>query len=809
MAESAVKSYFPSQVVSDAEKLSYDYGLKVAKAIETEWFYNDYNQTRYTTNKNNYHNLRLYARGEQSIQKYKDELSINGDLSYLNLDWKPVPIIPKFVDIVVNGIAERTYDINAYSQDAYGVEKRTEYMQSIIDDMNTKDMNDYVQESFGINLYQNDHNTLPESEEELALHMQLTYKQSVELAEEQALKVLMEGNNYELIKKRFYYDLTVLGIGAVKTDFNTSEGVTIKYVDPADLVYSYTESPYFDDLYYVGEVKKIPVNELAKEFPFLEQEDLEDIIKNKNYYQTNYDQGTAQYKEIDNNKVQVLYFNYKTYMNEVYKVKEVGSGAEKAIEKDDSFNPPENKEGSFTRLQRAIEVLYEGALILGTNKLLKWELSKNMMRPKSDYTKVKMNYSIVAPRMYKGKIESLVRRITGFADMIQLTHLKLQQVMARMVPDGVYLDADGLAEVDLGNGTNYNPQEALNMFFQTGSVIGRSMTSDGDMNPGKVPIQEITSGSGGNKIQALITNYNYYLQMIRDTTGLNEARDSSTPDKNALVGVQKLAAANSNTATRHILQSGLFLTAETAEKLSLRISDIIEYSPTRDAFINAIGAHNVATLEEMSSLHLYDFGIFIELSPDEEQRAILENNIQQALAQQSIDLEDAIDIREIKNLKLANQLLKLRRKKKFERDQLAQQQNIQAQAQANAQSQQVAAQAEVQKNQANAQVEAQLEQLKAQFESQKMMQEVEYKKQLMALEFQFNMQLKGMETQGLANREREKEDRKDNRTKIQATQQSELIEQRKTGKPPKNFESAGNDILGGKDLGDMSQFAPR
>ena len=809
MAESAVKSYFPSQVVSDAEKLSYDYGLKVAKAVETEWFYNDYNQTRYTTNKNNFHNLRLYARGEQSIQKYKDELSINGDLSYLNLDWKPVPIIPKFVDIVVNGIAERTYDINAYSQDAYGVEKRTEYMQSIIDDMNTKDMNDYVQESFGINLYQNDPNTLPESEEELALHMQLTYKQSVELAEEQALKVLMEGNNYELIKKRFYYDLTVLGIGAVKTDFNTSEGVTIKYVDPADLVYSYTESPYFDDLYYVGEVKKIPVNELAKEFPFLEQEDLEDIIKNKNYYQTNYDQGTAQYKEIDNNKVQVLYFNYKTYMNEVYKVKEVGSGAEKAIEKDDSFNPPENKEGSFTRLQRAIEVLYEGALILGTNKLLKWELSKNMMRPKSDYTKVKMNYSIVAPRMYKGKIESLVRRITGFADMIQLTHLKLQQVMARMVPDGVYLDADGLAEVDLGNGTNYNPQEALNMFFQTGSVIGRSMTSDGDMNPGKVPIQEITSGSGGNKIQALITNYNYYLQMIRDTTGLNEARDSSTPDKNALVGVQKLAAANSNTATRHILQSGLFLTAETAEKLSLRISDIIEYSPTRDAFINAIGAHNVATLEEMSSLHLYDFGIFIELSPDEEQRAILENNIQQALAQQSIDLEDAIDIREIKNLKLANQLLKLRRKKKFERDQLAQQQNIQAQAQANAQSQQVAAQAEVQKNQANAQVEAQLEQLKAQFESQKMMQEVEYKKQLMALEFQFNMQLKGMETQGLANREREKEDRKDNRTKIQATQQSELIEQRKTGKPPKNFESAGNDILGGKDLGDMSQFAPR
>ena len=807
MAESAVKSYFPSQVVSDAEKLSYDYGLKVAKAIETEWFYNDYNQTRYTTNKNNFHNLRLYARGEQSIQKYKDELSINGDLSYLNLDWKPVPIIPKFVDIVVNGIAERMYDIKAYSQDPYGVEKRTQYMQSILNDMRLKSLNEFSQEAFGVQLTENDPNTLPESKEELDIHMQLTYKQSVELAEEQALKVLMEGSNYELIKKRFYYDLTVLGIGAVKTDFNTSEGVTVNYVDPADLVYSYTESPYFDDLYYVGEVKKIPVNELAKQFPFLEQEDLEDIIKNKNYHQTNYDQGSAQYKEIDNNKVQVLYFNYKTYMNEVYKVKETGSGAEKAIEKDDSFNPPDDKEGNFTRLHRAIEVLYEGALILGTNKLLKWELSKNMMRPKSDYNKVKMNYSIVAPRLYKGKIESLVRRITGFADMIQLTHLKLQQVMARMVPDGVYLDADGLAEVDLGNGTNYNPQEALNMFFQTGSVIGRSFTSEGDMNPGKVPIQEITSGSGGNKIQALIANYNYYLQMIRDTTGLNEARDGSTPDKNALVGVQKIAAANSNTATRHILQAGLFLTAETAEKLSLRISDIIEYSPTRDAFIQSIGAHNVATLKEMSNLHLYDFGIFIELAPDEEEKALLENNIQQALAQQSIELEDAIDIRDIKNLKLANQVLKLRRKKKQERDQIAQQMNIQAQAQANAQAQQVAAQAEVQKNQANAQVQAQLEQVKAEIEAGKMAQEVEYKKQLMQLEFEMNMQLKNLEVSNKRSVEEQKEDRKDERTRIQASQQSELIEQRKSDLPPKNFESAGNDILSG-DF-DLGSFDPR
>jgi len=795
------KSYFPSQVVSDAEKLSYDYGLKVAKAIEHEWFNDDASLNRYMNTRNEFHKLRLYARGEQSIQKYKDELSINGDLSYLNLDWTPVPIIAKFVDIVVNGIAERTYDIKAYSQDPHGIAKRTEYMESIMRDMETREFNDTAMQTMNMNLYENDKETLPESQEELDLHMQLSYKQAVELAEEQALKVLMEGNKYELTKKRFYYDLTVLGIGAAKTNFTTSEGVTIEYVDPADLVYSYTDSPYFDDIYYVGEVKSIPVNELAKQFPHLEHEDLEDIMNNKNYNRNNYNTRYDKKKE-DNNTIQVLYFNYKTYMNEVYKIKETGTGADKIIPKDDQFDPPENMEGGFGKLLRSIETLYEGALILGTNKLLKWEMSKNMMRPKSDFTKVKMNYSIVAPRMYEGKIDSLVNRITGFADMIQLTHLKLQQVMSRMVPDGVYLDADGLAEIDLGNGTNYNPQEALNMFFQTGSVIGRSFTQDGDMNPGKVPIQEITSGSGGNKMQVLIANYNYYLQMIRDVTGLNEARDGSMPDKNALVGVQKLAAANSNTATRHILQAGLFITSEIAECLSLRISDIIEYSPTKEAFIQAIGAHNVATLEEMSSLHLYDFGIFLELSPDEEEKQMLENNIQMALQQQNIELEDAIDLREIKSVKLANQLLKIRRKKKIARDQAMQQQNIQAQAQANGQAQQMAAQAEIEKNQAKVQAEAQVEQMKAQIEAQKMQQEVEYKKELMMLEFEMNMQLKGLEVNGKKSLEKEKEDRKDQRTKIQATQQSELIDQRKTGKPPKNFESSGNDILGGGfDLG--------
>jgi hypothetical protein len=700
----SIVTNFPSQAVSDLEKLSHEYGEKVAKAIKQEWF--EGTTSKFGGNINSFHQLRLYARGEQSVQKYKNELSINGDLSYLNLDWTPVPIISKFVDIVVNGMAQRSYEINCFSQDAYGVSKRTEYMESILRDMRAKEYNDMVKNAFNINLYNNDPDKLPETQEELQLHMQLSYKQAVELAEEQAINVLLEGSDYDLIRRRTLYDIATIGIGATKTTFDFSEGAKVEYVDPANLIWSHTESPYFDDIYYVGETKEIPINELVKEFTELTEEDIKEITDNSG--RTAYSR-TSYRTNADKNKVEVLYFNYKTHANNVYKLKKLGSGAEKIIEKDDTFNPPiESMDGNFEKLERVVECLYEGVYIIGCQKLLRWRMMPNMMRSDSDFSKVKMPYQIVAPRMYNGKIESLVGRITGFADMIQLTHLKLQQVMSRMVPDGVYLDVDGLAEVDLGNGTNYNPQEALNMFFQTGSVIGRSFTSEGDQNPGKVPIQQIQNGSGGQKIQALIQTYNYYLQMIRDVTGLNEARDGSMPDEKALVGVQKLAAANSNTATRHILQSMLYLTAEAAECLSLRIADIVEYSPTKDAFIQAIGAHNVATLGELSELYLYDFGIFIELMPDEEEKQTLENNIQVALGQGLIDLDDAIDVRDIRNVKLANQLLKLKRKQKANRDQQMQQENMQAQSQANAQQQQAAAQAEIQKNESKVQTETEL-----------------------------------------------------------------------------------------------------
>jgi len=780
-------SAFPSQVVSDAEKASIEYGRLVAQAIESEWWRQGGNGSRFATSYNRFHTLRLYARGEQPVQKYKDELAINGDMSYLNLDWKPVPVVAKFVDIVVNGLSNKVFEINAFAQDPVSLKKRTDYANAIYQDMLAKPYLEKLK-SIGINEYQTSSPAnLPESEEELDLHMQLSYKQAVEIAEEEVIDNQLSKNKFDNTRKRFNYDLVTLGIGAVKTTWNKANGIKIDYVDPTRLIYSYTEDPNFEDIYYVGEVKNLTVPEIAKQFPHLTHDQLDRIAKAKGHRNQLYG-----WQTYDPDTIQVMFFEYKTYNSQVFKIKQTEAGLEKSLVKTDQFNPPEAD--TFKKVSRKIEVLYKGCKVIGTNELVEWELAKNMTRPFADTTKVEMSYAIVAPRMYHGKINSIVSKITGFADIIQLTHLKLQQVIARMVPDGVFLDMDGIAEVDLGNGTNYNPAEALNMYFQTGSIIGRSLTQEGELNRGKVPIQELQSSSGGAKIQSLIQTYQYYLQLIRDVTGLNEARDGSMPDKDTLVGLQKMAATASNTATKHILQSSLWLTLRTCENISLKIADSLNYPLTLNSLKSSISTYNVGTLAEIQNLNLHDFGIYLQLEPEEEEKAMLEQNIQMALQQGGIDLEDAIDIREIKNLKLANDLLKQKRKKRIIQEQEAQQANIQAQAQAETQAKEQQAMFEVQKQQAISGANAELEKAKAQMEIQRMQVQAKLTEQEMATQFQYDMQLKQLEVQGMRDKEKAIEDRKDKRTKIEGTQQSEMIDQRNHDLLPINFENRNSDV---------------
>ena len=784
---------FPSQSVDDATKASKDYGMEVARGIQNEWFRKSSGTGRFAQNQRDFHKLRLYARGEQSIQKYKDEFSVNGDLSYLNLDWTPVPIIPKFVDIVVNGMQDRLFTIKAFAQDPTSVKERTNFVEMILEDMNTQDLMNEIEDKLGVNVRNVKKGDLPSSPEELELHMQIGYKQQTEIAIEQSVENVFKRNKYFETKKRLDYDQTVVGMAAAKHGFNNTDGITIEYVDPSSLVYSYTEDPNFQDVYYFGEVKQIKANELKKQFPGLSDEEFDLAVKQSSNYK-NYDYATNILDDsYDSNTLSVLYFNWKTWEKSVYKIKETSTGAKKAIKKDDTFNPPKDQRTRFEKVETAIEAIYEGVMVLGANSLLKWEKATNMVRPDSNANKVMMNYVVSAPRMYQGKIESLVGRMVAYADLIQLTHLKLQQVLQRMTPSGVYLDADGLAEIDLGNGTNYNPQEALNMYFQTGSVIGRSMTVDGEMNPGKIPIQELPGG-GGQQSTMLIQAYNYYLNMIRDVTGLNEARDGSDPDQYALVGVQKLAAANSNTATRHVLHSSMYITSTLAEAICIRIKDVLAFHPQRDAMITGIGRFSVGALQEMDSLHMHDFGIFLELDPDEDEKQLVENNIQIALSRDQISLDDVIDIRQIKNIKLANQLIKFRRAKKQAQDQQMAERNIAAQSQANAQAAQAAEMAKGQSEMMKTEAKTKLAEAQSSFDIRKLQVEAETKRGLMQFEFDLNAKLKKMEL--------------DAKKEIAGTKitDSDISGPPSISKPQKSFESKGNDVLGGIDL---SSFEPR
>ena len=799
---------FPSQFVSDAEKATDEFGLQIGQAIQYEWFKKDSNSCKFYDQQREFRRLRLYARGEQSIAKYKNELAVDGDLSYLNLDWTPVPILPKFVDIVVNGMSSRLFKVNAYAEDSMSLSKRSKYQDMIQGQMAAKEVLTTIQDNTGMNPFTMDPDDLPENDEELSLYMNLKYKPAIEIAEEEAINTLFASNKYVDLRNRFDYDLTVLGIGVAKHEFLPCAGVKINYVDPANVVYSYTEDPHFKDCFYWGEIKTLPIIELMKIDTSLTNEDLEQISK---YSQSWYDYYNSAQMFQDNifsrDSATILYFNYKTTKKIVYKKKVYDNGGSKMIEKDDQFNPPEEmmEEGNFEKVEKTIDVWYDGVMVMGTNIILKWDLAENMVRPKSASQHAIPNYVAVAPRMYKGVIESLVRRMIPFADLIQMTHLKLQQVISKVVPDGVFIDADGLNEVDLGTGAAYNPEDALRLYFQTGSVIGRSYTQEGDYNQGKVPITQLTSSSGASKTQMLIGNYNHYLGMIRAVTGLNEARDGSTPDPNSLVGVQKLAALNSNTATRHILDASLFIYRSLAEALTYRISDILEYADFKDEFANQVGKYNVSILKDINDLYIYDFGVFIEVSPDEEQKAQLEQNIQMALSKGDINLEDAIDIRELRNLKVANQLLKVKRIKKQERDEKMAMQKQAITAQQQIKSQQLAAQTAMQKIQAETQAKMQIKQAEVAFDIEKMNNEAQLKAVLMDKEFDFNMRLRDISEGALQSRETQREDAKSARISQQNTEQSKLITQRKNNLPPQTFES-NEDSLDGFDL---SEFSPR
>lgn len=771
---------FPKHTDDFSKQVLGDYGKQVAQAIQGEWFKREGNGVcGFYENKNEFARRRAYGRGKQSTKKYKDYISVNGDISYLNLDMNPIPVIPKFKDWVVNGMMDRDYTVKARSIDRESQDERAKYREAIEKDMLTKDFTQQAKSSLGVDLFSMNPDEIPESQEELDIHANMKFKPSTEIAQELAIKSVMNDNDYDDdLRYRIITDLVELGISSVKNRYSCSDGIVYDYVDPENFIYSRTEDPFFKDCFYFGEFKSELISNVFRENPYLgedEKEQIQAASSNWSNYHgldnyNNYDDG------LDGN-IAVLNFSYKTVRKKIWKDKSNKTGGRKILRRDKDFEVKGKGDRDFKKIVKSEEIWFEGSYVLGTDILLKWEVMENQMREKSNSNKVKPPFVSVAPGIGKGHIESLVDRMIPFADKIKMIDLKIQQTLQMTLPDGQFIDVDGLMDIDLGDGGKYTPTEAFDMFMTTGSIFGRSSTYGGEFNNAKVPIQEIRTSSSADKLAAFERQYAFNIQMLKDVTGLTRM-DGNQPDKDSLVGLQKLAAYNSNEATKHILMASNFVTKRLAELTSIRISDVLEFSETKDDFIRKIGSGSVTNLEYFKDMHLRDFAIYLEMSPDEEDKAKLEQDIQIEIKNGFLGVEDKIDILNISNLKYANEILKIRKKKYIKEQQERKMQEIEAQKKANIESSQASAQSRLQEKQTELQGESQLESLKFQNDMAKMDKEYGYKMKIEELKGMLDMPKKDKEFQSQMDKERMKEDRKDERSVKEKTMESKITEQR-------------------------------
>lgn len=790
------KVSFPKQTDDFAIQRQPEYGIQVAKAIQGEWFKREgTGHSSFYDNRNEFRRRRAYARGENSVSHIKKQVNDDGDISHLNLDYTPIPIISKFADIVANSLSQREYVVRAFSIDRESTEDRIKFRESVKKDMATKDFSLKAKE-MGVDTFSVNPDELPEDEAELDIFTEIKYKPAIEIAEEAAISTVIEENQYnDVVRRRFEKDLVDIGLGAAKHLYSHSDGIKLEYVDPEDLIWSYTEDPFFRDVYYVGEFKNELISNVLKENPNLTEDERERIQEASNTWADYHGlDGWDSYDDNLDGRIAILNFSYKTVRKKIYKEKSNKTGGRKILKKDRDFEVKGKGDRDFNKIVKDEEIWFEGAYVLGTDILLRWELAENQVRPKSNNNRVLCNYVLCAPNMYKNRIDSLVKRMIPFSDKIKLIDLKIQQTIQMMVPDGQFIDVDGLAEIDLGDGGSYSPQEAFDMYLKTGTIFGRSQTYGGEFNHGKVPIQEITTSGFNNKLAALEKQYMFNIQKIRDITGINESVDASTPDKEALVGIQKMAAYNSNVATRHILESSKYISKTLFQSCSYRISDVLEFSETKDQLIRKIGSQNVRSLEHVSKLHLHDFAIYVDLTLDDEEKASLEQNINIEIQNGTLGVEDKIDIMAIKNLKYANEILKLKKKRRQKEIQKIKMEEIEAQKQANIESSQASAQAKQQETAMKIEFEMALEDKKHQNSLQKMIEEYKLKNEHEGVKASYQAPLKESEKQERMNREIMKEDRKDQRSKKEATFQSKMIDQRKKEKQPIDFESADDEL---------------
>lgn len=787
---------FPSQLDSFTNKKTPEWGLGVAKAIESEWFYryNGNESCKFYTQRGQIEERRLYAKGLQTMSKAKKKLGLNGDISHVNLSDKSISRIPKIVDIVCNGFAQRENSIRAFGMDDISQDNRVSYRRQIEDDMYSKDFLIKAKEELGVDVSSMPIDQLPETKEELDLHMQLEYKQSIEMSAELAIETVFEENKYaDTVEKRLRADLVIAGVGWIKNRFVKDRGILTEWVDCKNKIQSHTEDPFFQDCFYHGEFKTVLITDVLVDYPWVNDDpEVKAQIESSNSEWFNYHRLNTS----DNLKgtTNLLFFTYKTTRERANKIKEKATGEKIVSKADENFKLKEGQTDDFKRVSVVEEVLFEGVYVLGTDILLKWEVSEYMSRPKSNKQKVVEQFIGCAPDRENGYIDSPVARMMSIQDSIDVLELKAQQIIQRILPDGYEIDVDGIAELDLGDGKKYTEQGVLDMFFETGSILTRSYGADGNYNQSKRYISELRTGGSIEKLRALREEKQGYLNDMLEVVGLNKASDASTPDKDSLVGLQKLAALNTNVAIRHILDASLYVKKGTAEAIIYRVQDLLKYSDLKDDFARKIGATAVMDLEFIKDLHLHDFAIFLDLALDDEEKAKLENDLTVEINKGALGVEDKYRIMSIKNLKMAISYLVILKKKRAKIEEERKMREIDAQTKGNIQSAQAAEQAKQQTAQLEAMVKSELQKLVDQGLIQKEVVKGEQDRLTAELTGNKKIEWQYVVNSGQVNKEAIKGENDKEKLLKNATNQSELIDQRLKDKGPIDFEQKENDI---------------
>lgn len=789
---------YPNPLDPFEKKKQSDWGLGVARAIQSEWFYPYFGSScKFQTQRDEFLQRRIYAKGLQPMTKYFDKLGTNGDTSLLNLAKKPITIIPKLVNITTNGMSNRGYVVKATAIDQVSRESKENYRKQIEDDQLGKDIAIQAKEMLGVEVSNMPIDQIPETKEEMQLHLQLEYKPSYEMSQELAIETVLKDSDYDnIINPQVIRDLIELGVGCVKQRLVPERGIVIERVNPENKIQSYTDDPYYRDCFWHAEAKRVLISDVLIENPWLNDD------KNEWYREQLLHSGKAwdnYYNTPSNERLEgttnILYFTYRTTREKFKKIKEKATGEKIVSDASPFFDVTKVKKEDYKRVSKVEEIIFEGAYVLGTDIMLKWEVMQNMTRPKSNIQKVLDQYIMIAPDKEKGYIDSLVARMMNIDDLIQICELKAQQMIQRMMPDGYFIDEDAIAEVDLGDGNVLKPQGLLDMFFQTGSIVGRTMGADGTYNYSKIPITELKTAGNLTKLQALRIERDSYRNDQREVIGLNKASDASNPDKESLVGLQKIAALNSNTATRHILDASKEITRRVCEAATYSISDVLKYFPKlKEDLIRKIGATSVEDLESMKDLHLRDFAIYLDLDLDDEERAELKADMTIAIEKGYLSLPDKYRVLNIKNLKQAQGFMAILMDKYAKKQQELKVQEYKIQADENIRASQTSEQAKQQTVQMEADSKASIQDIISKGEEAKERTRGEEARKTLEVEYSLKTDLQYVINKGQIEKQEEVEEKKTERENLRYTNQSKENYKKENGGPPIDFRNQEDEV---------------